>query len=33
MSLARFDSQDMNHDGIVTTAEREQARAARQARQ
>jgi hypothetical protein len=33
MSLARFDSQDANHDGIVTTAEREQARAARQAHQ
>ena len=33
MSLARFDSQDLNHDGVVTTAEREQARAARQARQ
>jgi hypothetical protein len=33
MALARFDSQDINHDGMVTTAEREQARAARQAHQ
>ena len=33
MALARFDRQDANHDGVVTTAEREQARAARQARQ
>jgi hypothetical protein len=28
-SLARFDGQDLNHDGIVTAAERRQARAAR----
>ena len=27
-SLARFDRDDLNHDGIVTAAEREQARAA-----
>jgi hypothetical protein len=25
-ALARFDAQDLNHDGIVTTAERQQAR-------
>jgi len=30
-SLARFDSQDLNHDGIVTAAERQQAREARKA--
>ena len=30
-SLARFDAQDSNHDGTVTPAEREQARAARHA--
>jgi len=30
-ALARFDSQDLNHDGIVTAAERQQARAQRQA--
>lgn len=29
-ALARFDRQDLNHDGTVTTAERQQARAARQ---
>jgi hypothetical protein len=28
-SLARFDSQDLNHDGVVTAAERQQARAMR----
>jgi hypothetical protein len=28
-ALARFDAQDLNHDGVVTAAEREQARAAR----
>ena len=28
-SLARFDSEDLNHDGTVTAAERQQARAAR----
>jgi EF hand len=28
-SLARFDSQDLNHDGTVTATERRQARAAR----
>lgn len=28
-ALARFDAQDLNHDGIVTTAERQQARAQR----
>ena len=27
-ALARFDSQDLNHDGVVTSAERQQARAA-----
>jgi hypothetical protein len=31
LMLARFDAQDLNHDGTVTAAEREQARAARQA--
>ncbi len=30
-ALARFDAQDLNHDGTVTVAEREQARAAMQA--
>ena len=30
-SLARFDSQDLNHDGTVTAAERQQAREARKA--
>lgn len=30
-ALARFDAQDLNHDGVVTAAEREQARAMRQA--
>lgn len=30
-ALARFDAQDLNHDGVVTSAEREQARAARRA--
>ena len=29
-ALARFDRQDLNHDGTVTVAERQQARAARQ---
>jgi hypothetical protein len=29
-ALTRFDSQDLNHDGVVTSAEREQGRAARQ---
>ena|SRR4030095_11849673 len=33
LSLARFDKQDANHDGVVTTAEREQARASRRAAQ
>jgi Ca2+-binding EF-hand superfamily protein len=28
-ALARFDAQDLNHDGVVTAAEREQARASR----
>jgi hypothetical protein len=28
-ALARFDRQDLNHDGVVTPAEREQARAQR----
>jgi hypothetical protein len=28
-TLARFDAQDLNHDGVVTAAEREQARALR----
>jgi hypothetical protein len=32
-ALARFDSQDLNHDGIVTSAEREQAREARRGSQ
>lgn len=30
-SLGRFDAMDLNHDGVVTAAEREQARAQRQA--
>ena len=30
-SLARFDAQDLNHDGVVTALERQQAREARQA--
>lgn len=30
-SLARFDAEDLNHDGVVTAAERQQARAARKA--
>ena len=30
-SLARFDAQDLNHDGTVTAAERQQAREARKA--
>jgi hypothetical protein len=30
-SLTRFDRMDLNHDGVVTSAEREQARAAFQA--
>jgi Ca2+-binding EF-hand superfamily protein len=29
LSLARFDAMDLNHDGTVTAAEREQVRAAR----
>ena len=29
LMLARFDAQDLNHDGTVTAAEREQSRAAR----
>jgi len=29
-ALARFDAQDLNHDGVVSAAEREQARAQRQ---
>lgn len=29
-ALARFDRQDLNHDGTVTAAERQQARSARQ---
>jgi len=29
-AMARFDRQDLNHDGTVTAAERQQARAARQ---
>ncbi len=33
MALARFDKEDTNHDGTVTTAERQQARARRQANQ
>jgi hypothetical protein len=28
-ALARFDAEDLNHDGIVSSAERDQARAAR----
>ena len=32
-ALARFDRQDLNHDGTVTGDERQQARAARQDRQ
>jgi hypothetical protein len=32
-ALARFDAQDLNHDGVVSVAERQQARAERQARQ
>ena len=31
-TLARFDAQDLNHDGIVSAAERQQARAERQGR-
>ena len=31
--FARFDAMDTNHDGIVTGAERDQARAQRQGRQ
>jgi Ca2+-binding EF-hand superfamily protein len=30
-ALARFDRQDLNHDGVVTAAERQQMRAQRQA--
>jgi hypothetical protein len=30
-SLARFDAADLNHDGVVTAAERQQARAMRAA--
>jgi hypothetical protein len=30
-SLARFDREDLNHDGVVTAAEREQSRAAQRA--
>jgi len=30
-SLARFDREDLNHDGVVTSAERDQARAAQRA--
>jgi len=30
-SLARFDAQDLNHDGVVTAAERQQVRELRQA--
>lgn len=30
-ALARFDAQDLNHDGVVTAAEKQQARAQRQA--
>lgn len=33
MALARFDRQDANHDGVVTSAEKDQARASRQAPQ
>jgi Ca2+-binding EF-hand superfamily protein len=32
-ALARFDAQDLNHDGIVSAAERQQAREQRQAQQ
>ena len=32
-ALARFDRQDLNHDGTVTAAERQQVRAAREAQQ
>jgi len=32
-TLARFDAQDLNHDGVVSVSEREQARAARKAGQ
>jgi hypothetical protein len=32
-TLARFDAQDLNHDGTVTSAERQQARQQRQAQQ
>ena len=32
-ALARFDAQDLNHDGTVSAAEREQARAARRSAQ
>jgi hypothetical protein len=32
-ALARFDRQDLNHDGVVTADERQQARAAREAQQ
>ena len=32
-ALARFDAEDANHDGVVSAAEHEQARAARQGRQ
>jgi hypothetical protein len=30
LALARFDRQDLNHDGVVTADERQQSRAARQ---
>ena len=30
-ALARFDAQDLNHDGIVSAAEKQQARTQRQA--
>jgi hypothetical protein len=30
VALARFDGQDLNHDGVVTSAERQQGRDARQ---
>ncbi len=33
LALARFDRQDTNRDGVVTSAERQQARASRQAPQ
>ena len=33
MALARFDKQDANRDGVVSSAERQQARASRQAPQ